>query len=100
MDETLVHFSETPQGGQFQVRPYAIQFLNEMFEHYELVVFTAGLPDYANWVLNSIDPNGLIKYRLFRNHAIHQKNIFIKDLSRLGRNLNKCIIVDNVAENF
>jgi CTD small phosphatase-like protein 2 len=56
-----------------------------MFEYYELVVFTAGLPDYANWVLNTIDPQNLIKYRLFRNHAIHQKNIFIKDLARLGR---------------
>jgi CTD small phosphatase-like protein 2 len=26
--------------------------------------------------------------------------VFIKDLSRIGRPLNKTIIVDNVAENF
>jgi len=26
--------------------------------------------------------------------------VFVKDLSKIGRPLNKCIIVDNVAENF
>ena len=26
--------------------------------------------------------------------------VFIKDLSRIGRDINKTIIVDNVAENF
>lgn len=34
--------------------------------YYELVVFTAGLPDYANWVLDSIDKGNFIQYRLFR----------------------------------
>ena len=79
-----------------------------MKEYYELVVFTAGLPEYANWVLNSIDPSGMVNYRLFRQHAIYQKNYFIKDLSRIGRyylsdiirDLSKVIIVDNIAENF
>ena len=28
------------------------------------------------------------------------QNHFVKDLSRLGRNLKKVIIVDNIADNF
>ncbi|CAD8046129.1 unnamed protein product [Paramecium sonneborni] len=98
MDETLIHF--TDQTGHFLIRPFAHQFLQEMSQFYELVVFTAGLPDYANWVLDQVDKNKNISYRLFRQHALQYSNQFIKDLSRLGRDLSKCIIVDNVPDNF
>jgi len=82
------------------VRPGVENFLKEMSEYYELVVFTAGLQEYADWVLNEIDTSNYIKYRLFRQHAIRNKNSYIKDLSRIGRNLSKIIIIDNVADNF
>ncbi|CAK92430.1 unnamed protein product (macronuclear) [Paramecium tetraurelia] len=98
MDETLIHF--TDQTGHFLIRPFTHQFLQEMSQFYELVVFTAGLPDYANWVLDQVDKNKNISYRLFRQHALQYSNQFIKDLSRLGRDLSKCIIVDNVPDNF
>ncbi|CAD8140262.1 unnamed protein product [Paramecium octaurelia] len=98
MDETLIHF--TDQTGHFLIRPFTHQFLQEMSQFYELVVFTAGLPDYANWVLDQVDKNRNISYRLFRQHALQYSNQFIKDLSRLGRDLSKCIIVDNVPDNF
>lgn len=71
-----------------------------MAEYYEVVVFTAALQEYADWVLNQIDPDGCIKYRLFRQHAVPCGNSFAKDLTKLGRNLKKIIIVDNVADNF
>lgn len=71
-----------------------------MSKYYELVVFTAALQEYADWVLDKIDTSKLIKYRLFRQHAISLGNSFIKDLARLGRDIKKTIIVDNVADNF
>jgi CTD small phosphatase-like protein 2 len=37
---------------------------------------------------------------MYRQHATPTSTAFIKDLSRIGRPLNKTIIVDNVAENF
>jgi CTD small phosphatase-like protein 2 len=71
-----------------------------MSQYYEIVVFTAAMPDYANWVIDNLDKKKLINFRLFRQHAIRVQNAFIKDLSRLGRDLSKIMIIDNVAENF
>jgi len=37
---------------------------------------------------------------MYRQHALPYGPIFVKDLSRIGRDLSRTIIVDNVAENF
>ena len=71
-----------------------------MAEFYEVLVFTAALQDYADWVLDQIDPDKNIKHRLYRQHALPHGSNYIKDLSRIGRPLNRIIIVDNLAENF
>lgn len=100
LDETLVHFQETDAGGQFVVRPFAQEFLELMSGSFELVVFTAAVQEYADWILDRIDTKKLIKHRLYRHHTMCQDNVYIKDLSKLGRELSKTIIVDNNSENF
>ena len=100
LDETLVHYYEVNGKGKYNVRPHTQKFLKEMAEHYELVVFTAAMQDYADWVLNEIDKHKYITHRLYRQHASPHGIVFVKDLSKLGRDLSKIIIVDNVAENF
>jgi CTD small phosphatase-like protein 2 len=48
-----------------------------------------------------IDKNNTwVKYKLYRQHTVPIGPAFIKDLSKLGRDLAKTIIVDNVAENY
>lgn len=71
-----------------------------MNKYYEIVIFTAAIQDYADWAINQFDPNGCVKYRLYRQHALPCGSVYIKDLSRLGRDLRRIIIVDNVPENF
>jgi len=74
-----------------------------MSELYEVVIFTAAMQDYADWVLNDFldyEPTKMIQFRFYRQHALPHGPVFIKDLSRIGRDLKKMIIVDNVAENF
>ena len=101
LDETLVHFFYTPSGGTFLVRPYCLQFLEEMSKIFEIVIFTAALKDYADSILDILDPNKrLINYRLYRQHTSINGITFCKDLSRIGRNLGKTLIVDNLADNF
>ena len=39
-------------------------------------------------------------YRLYRNHTTIIGRDFVKDLSKLGRDLSRIIIVDNMAQNF
>ena len=67
-----------------------------MNETYEVVVFTASLSVYADPLLDKMDPMGYISHRLFREHCIiHNREILVKDLSKLGRELKNVIIVDN-----
>ena len=88
-----------------------------MGEIYEVVIFTAAMQNvsikirfvkvnhfisiqYADWVLDRIDTTKCIQHRLYRQHATYKGPGFVKDLSNLGRDLSKTIIVDNLAENF
>ena len=71
-----------------------------MSHYYELVIFTASLKDYADWILDDFDRNGYIRHRLYRNSCKLRRNVYVKDLSKLGRDLSKTIIIDNIAENY
>ena len=79
------------------------EFLTTLSQWYEIVIFTAGIADYADWALSLLGDfiPRTITHRLYRNHALPCRNEFyIKDLSLLGRNLDRTIIVDNISENF
>lgn len=72
-----------------------------MTKLYEVVIFTAAAKDYADFILNYIDKDrGYIDHRLYRQHCQYDNGVYVKDLSRLGRNLSKTIIVDNIRDNF
>jgi len=101
LDETLVHYSECDGTGSYDCRPGMYDFLKRMSQlGYELVIFTAATQDYADWVVDQIDPERLIHHRLYRQHALPWGPIFVKDLSRIGRDLDRTLIIDNVQENF
>ena len=101
LDETLVHFFYTPSGGTFLIRPFCFKFLEEMSKIFETVIFTAALKDYADSILDLLDPNKkLINYRLYRQHTSIYGITFVKDLSKIGRDLSRMIIIDNLGDNF
>jgi len=101
MDETLVHFFFAHINGMFFVRPYCFEFLNELNNFYEIITFTAATKEYADNILNQLDLNdNIIKFRLYRQHiTIMGFNVY-KDLNKIGRDLSKIIIIDNLKENF
>ncbi|XP_070770293.1 carboxy-terminal domain RNA polymerase II polypeptide A small phosphatase 1-like isoform X7 [Enoplosus armatus] len=97
LDETLVHSS-------FKVyvlkRPHVDEFLKRMGELFECVLFTASLSKYADPVSDLLDKWGAFRSRLFRESCVFHKGNYVKDLSRLGRDLNKVIIIDNSPASY
>ena len=71
-----------------------------MSQFFEIVIFTAGTEEYANWAIDFLEEQNCISHRLFRQHAVPFKGFYVKDLERLGRDMKKILIVDNLAENF
>ena len=71
-----------------------------MARYYEIVIFTAALQEYADQVIDQIDVGNNIKYRLYRQHTSQNGPFLVKDLSLLGRDINKTIIIDNISDNF
>ena len=100
LDETLVHYVEEEDKAYVQVRPFADYFLNELGKYFEIVIFTAAAEDYADIVLKELDKNNSVSYKLYRKHTNQSNGIFLKDLNKLGRDINKVCIIDNNKENF
>ena len=100
LDETLVHYISDNDSAYIQIRPGAEEFIKELSEYCEIVIFTAALKSYADLVVDGIDPDGVISDRLYRQHTIGIGNANIKDLEKLGRDIKHVIIIDNYLDNF
>eukprot|EP00931_Biecheleriopsis_adriatica_P104740 TRINITY_DN79377_c0_g1_i1.p1 TRINITY_DN79377_c0_g1~~TRINITY_DN79377_c0_g1_i1.p1 ORF type:complete len:552 (+),score=97.52 TRINITY_DN79377_c0_g1_i1:92-1747(+) len=103
LDETLVHSSATSDGskGTYGVRPGVPEFLKKMSGlGFELVIFTTATQEYADRIIDEIDPERFIQHRLYRQHTILWGPICIKDLSRIGRHLDRTVIIDNMPDTF
>lgn len=116
LDETLVHSSFKPisnadfivpveiDGTVHQVyvlkRPHVDEFLQRMGEMYECVLFTASLAKYADPVADLLDRWGVFRARLFRESCVFHRGNYVKDLNKLGRDLQNVVIVDNSPASY
>ena len=64
-------------------RPGVDQFLNKMAQLYVIAIYTASTKDYADKVIEVLDPNGfLISYRLYRDNCINiNAKLMLKPIS-------------------
>lgn len=84
------------------IRPGVGAMLKSLNKNFEIIVFTASHPCYANVVIDYLDPTGeLIHHRLFREHCYLMSNgPYIKDLRIIDRDLSKTVLVDNAAYSY
>lgn len=111
LDETLLHsvfnnddksdfqFTTSRWNKVFSVsmfkRPFLDNFLSHIFKKFEVVFYTPALWDYANKVIDFIDPNNIASGRLFRDSWKIKEDYFIKDIEKLGRYQSNVIVLDN-----
>lgn len=126
MDETLIHSEELdlsktqknhPNKYDFliemetnqrvqkigvHVRPHCMEFLRRMKQKFELVIFTAARQDYADKILDFIDPRGeIFSGRMYRQHCTQIEGSYIKDFSVVkNRRKSDMILVDNLIYSY
>ena len=106
LDGTLIHFkidnkNKNNNKGIIQLRPGLKEFLSDIKPYYEIIAFSNGDKKYTDLLINSLDKNKIFfENKLYREHCIIMNNDFVKDISKLGKDLSKIIIVDNLVQNF
>lgn len=78
----------------------AAAVLIQVGPRFEVVVFTASLAKYADPLLDLMDKEGLVRWRLFRESCCPYEGNYVKDLNCLGRDLSSTIIVDNSPHSY
>eukprot|EP01126_Amoeba_proteus_P031614 TRINITY_DN3098_c0_g1_i15.p1 TRINITY_DN3098_c0_g1~~TRINITY_DN3098_c0_g1_i15.p1 ORF type:complete len:314 (+),score=67.20 TRINITY_DN3098_c0_g1_i15:36-977(+) len=116
LDETLVHssFQEVPNY-DFRIpveiedvtytvfvakRPGVDEFMKRMGACYEIVVFTASVAKYADPVLDLLDVHKVVDWRLFRESCTFVRNMYVKDMGRMGRPITSVLIIDNSPHSY
>lgn len=95
MKDVLVHPDWTYQTGwRFKKRPSVDAFLQQLALDYEIVVYTADQGMTVFPILDALDPNGYIMYRLVRDATHFVDGHHVKNLDNLNRDLAKVIVID------
>lgn len=121
LDETLVHadfegiflnhdvvLSFSSEGSTYTVgvflRPGLHDFLQILKEKFDICIYTASSPAYADAIIDYLDPDKkIITRRLYRDDCINiNGTLFIKDISLLSKEyqMKDIVIVDNSLYSF
>ena len=76
------------------IRPGATNFIEKLNEYYDVILWTASLQEYADPVMDYIDPQKRAIGRVFRSGCSVIQMGLTKDLTKLGRDLKDVLIVD------
>ncbi|XP_042650168.1 CTD small phosphatase-like protein 3 [Tyto alba] len=102
---TAATFTTDFQGDAYEVhvklRPHVQQFLESLAKTYEIFIFTTAKQDYAEKVLDVLDPKKkLIRHCLSQRDCLCAQGCYWKDLTCLGRDLAKTVALDHTIQGF
>jgi import inner membrane translocase subunit TIM50 len=66
-----------------------------MAQYYEIVLYTPSIDGIAEPVIASLDKDGCIMHRLYRESTYYVNGIHVKDLNRLNRNVKRMVVLDD-----
>ena len=99
LSQSLVYI--TDDNKKISLRPGLFSFLNGIQNYYEIISFSNTSKEYADLIIKKIESyKQFFEYNFYIEHSILYNNTFIKDISRIGRDLSKIIIVDSEEINF
>ena len=84
-------------------RPHLKSFLQEISKYFDLAIFTAAMKNYADTIIDFIDPrNEFFQFRLYREACIPiQNKLYIKDLRIIkDYDPSNVILMDNSLYSF
>lgn len=87
---------------KFFPRPGSKDLIRKMSKHWNIVIFTSAVNQYADPIIDMFDPyNQFIKKRFYRDSCIDVNGVPIKDLRIVGDvNFAKVVIVDDKPINY
>ncbi|XP_030385746.1 mitochondrial import inner membrane translocase subunit TIM50-B [Scaptodrosophila lebanonensis] len=95
MKDLLIHPDWTYETGwRFKKRPGVDIFLRECSKYFEIVVYTAEQGITVFPLLDALDPNGYIMYRLVRDSTHFMGGHHVKNLDKLNRDLKRVVVID------
>ena len=104
LDGTLVSFNDIDDDNKkhsMYFRPGLFSFLSTIKPLYELITFSSSPKEYTDEIINEIElRKKYFDYNLYIEHNISYGNSLVKDISRIGRDIKKMIIIDDCSENF
>jgi len=95
--------NKTKQQVIMQIRPYALEFLKNMAQLYDIVVFEASSYRFTEAIVSQLDPgNQWISYVLDKTYCFQtSRGYYIKDLRIFqNRDLKDIVIVDDLVYSF
>jgi len=87
--------------GTVELRPGLFPFLSEMKKYFEIILFSLYTQKIADYIIHIIEQKEkYFDFKFYIQHSIIIENEFTKDLKRIGRPIDKVIIVDNFSQNY
>ncbi|RKO97834.1 hypothetical protein CXG81DRAFT_14814 [Caulochytrium protostelioides] len=112
LDETLIHSTaRSARGYEHTIevmlgkhvclyfvfkRPFCDYFLQKVSSWYDVVIFTASMPEYADPVIDWLDKGRtMVQRRMFRNACTLHNGTYVKDLEQINSDLSQICLLDN-----
>ena len=102
LEDTLLNIKLTDTGKLIlNLRPGLISFLLGIKPFYEIISFSKFSKSYSTTIINYIQQGKkLFDVNLYREHCALIGKKFIKDISRIGRDIRHILMVDDLPENL